>query len=276
MHHERVSFLGCEFDAWPFHEAVQVVVERVRRRQSTRLLIANANSFAVSRRRPELITALQGADLLFADGSGLLWASAFVGEPLKHNLNGTDLIPAVCAAAARHRCSIFLLGGQPGVAEEAARRLQQRFPGLRIAGVRHGFFSAAETPALLEEIRASGAQLLLVALGSPLQEIWIDAHSADLPGVVCASVGGLFDFLAERVRRAPMWLRRLGLEWTWRIAMEPRRLLVRYLVGNTLFVAMVLRDWWAGPGPERSAGNVKSSLDDGSNTGERLVMNEVA
>jgi len=160
-------------------------------------------------------------------------------RPLTHNLNGTDLIPALCREAGAGGLSVYLLGGKPGIAEEVAEKLTQGCPGLIIAGTQHGYFQADETQEVLNRIKEAQPHLLLVAFGSPLQEIWIDQYAAQLDGILCAGVGGLFDFMAERVRRAPSPIRKAGMEWAWRLAMEPRRLWRRYLLGNAIFFGLV-------------------------------------
>ena len=180
--------------------------------------------------------------VVFGDGSGIRLAGRINRQPMRDNVNGTDMFPLLCARAAAHNYSIFLLGAQPGVADEAAARMLASHPGLRIAGARHGYFSEAETDALLDAINASGADVLLVALGVPRQEHWIAAHRARIKGSAAIAVGGLFDYYGERIPRAPLYWRRAGLEWAWRLCMEPRRMWKRYLIGNFTFVARIL--WW--------------------------------
>jgi N-acetylglucosaminyldiphosphoundecaprenol N-acetyl-beta-D-mannosaminyltransferase len=132
-----------------------------------------------------------------------------------------------------------LLGGKPGVAEDVANKLSHNCPGLIIAGTQHGYFKAEDTQNILNQIKEAHPHLLLVAFGSPLQEIWIARHAEQLEGIITVGVGGLFDFMAERVRRAPHPIRKAGMEWAWRLAMEPRRLWRRYLVGNVVFFGLV-------------------------------------
>ena len=132
---------------------------------------------------------------------------------------------------------MFLIGGTPGTADAAAQRLCLDIPGLRIAGTRDGFAGAARPEEAIDEINASGADIVLVAMGVPQQELWIDEHRHLIDAPLVLGVGALFDFLAGNVRRAPAWVRRRRMEWAWRLAMEPRRLAKRYLVGNAAFLA---------------------------------------
>lgn len=236
---DTVKFLGIRFDRMNPEEAVEILEHEILRRQAGRIFYANAHTMVTASKNPELTKALEQSDWLLADGSGVRWGSALLGTPLVHNLNGTDLVPALCASAANKGLSVYLLGGKPGVAEEAAANLQQAYPGLVIAGTRDGYYKPEELPQVLEGIRQARPHLLLVAMGVPLQEIWIDKNADELPGICCMGVGGLFDFLAKRVPRAPRLFRATGMEWCWRLMMEPGRLWKRYLIGNMVFFNLV-------------------------------------
>lgn len=236
-----VRFLNADFDRMSPKEAVDELLSRLLRRDGGRVYYANAHTMVTAEKDPELAKALSAKDLLLADGSGVRWGSALLGTPLTYNLNGTDLVPALCEAGARKGLSVYLLGADPGVADEAATKLTQSYPGLTIAGTRNGFFAHSQTEEVLSEIREANPHLLLVAMGVPLQEVWIDKHADSLPGITCMGVGGLFDFVALRVMRAPNWMRRTGFEWLWRMMMEPQRLWKRYVIGNAVFIGLVAR-----------------------------------
>lgn len=178
--------------------------------------------------------------LVLPDGIGIKLAGALLGTPLKQNLNGTDLIPALCQQLARTGRSVYLLGGRPGVPEAVAAELARRWPTLRVAGVQHGFFGTTGEAAVVAAVRASGADCLLVARGVPVQEQFIDRHLALLGVGVALGVGGLFDFVSGRIPRAPVWMRDVGLEWVWRLRQEPGRMWRRYLVGNLTFLSRVV------------------------------------
>ncbi|WP_386680761.1 WecB/TagA/CpsF family glycosyltransferase [Loktanella sp. R86503] len=182
-------------------------------------------------------TAVQAADVLLPDGIGVALAARMTGQRLAGNLNGTDLIPALLAQAAKMGKSVYLFGGTPGTADAAAANLTKRIPYLRIAGTRDGFAGAQDTQAVIADINASGADIVLVALGVPMQEIWIHRHGYKLDAQLVTGVGAALDFLAGNVSRAPLWVRRARSEWVWRLAQEPRRLARRYLAGNPAFLA---------------------------------------
>jgi len=181
--------------------------------------------------------ALSKMDVLLPDGSGLALAAAMKGKRFAANLNGTDLFPLICEEARRSGKSIYFLGGKPGVAQSAVRAAQTQFPGLRIAGFEHGYFDQTAEPGVVARVNASNADILLVAMGAPHQETFVARNTDTLSIPVCMGVGGLFDFISGSIPRAPKPVRKIGMEWAWRMACEPRRLAKRYLIGNPVFVA---------------------------------------
>jgi N-acetylglucosaminyldiphosphoundecaprenol N-acetyl-beta-D-mannosaminyltransferase len=237
---DRINFLNTNFDRMPSSEAIELLLARLLKRQGGRVYYANAHTMVTAAKNPALTEALQNCDLLLADGSGVRWGSALLGKPLVYNLNGTDLVPALCKYGAEKGLSIYLLGAKPGVAEEAAANLTKRYPNLIIAGTQHGYFPPSQTPQVIENIRLARPHLLLVAMGVPMQEIWINQYASQLPGITCMGVGALFDFMAQRVVRAPYFMRAVGMEWVWRLAMEPNRLWRRYIIGNFIFLTLVM------------------------------------
>ncbi|MDD7971575.1 WecB/TagA/CpsF family glycosyltransferase [Roseinatronobacter sp. HJB301] len=204
-------------------------------RAKCRAAFVNAHCVNVAYRNPAYRRALDSADLLLPDGAGIDLAARWQGARLAANLNGTDLCPLLLAEAARRGLSVFLLGGQAGVAADAANALSRSFPDLRIAGTLDGFAQATPEVAI-PTINDSGADILLVAMGVPLQDLWLAQYAPALRPRLVMGVGALFDFLAGRVRRAPRWIRRIRMEWAWRLAMEPRRMFGRYVIGNLVFL----------------------------------------
>jgi exopolysaccharide biosynthesis WecB/TagA/CpsF family protein len=197
----------------------------------------NAHCCNVMHRDRAYRNAVRAADVLLPDGIGVALAARMTGQRLAGNLNGTDLIPALLVQAAKVGKSVYLFGAKPGTAEAAATTLQKRIPNLRIAGTRDGFAGSQDTDAVIADINASGADIVLVALGVPMQEIWIHRHAYKLDAQLVTGVGAALDFLAGNVSRAPAWMRRARSEWIWRLAQEPRRLARRYLAGNPTFLA---------------------------------------
>jgi exopolysaccharide biosynthesis WecB/TagA/CpsF family protein len=184
---------------------------------------------------------LRDMNQVYPDGIGVRLASQMFGNGVKDNINGTDLFPLLCERLANTSHSIFLLGALEGVAESTAVNMQQRYPGLCIAGCQDGYFASGEEDMVIERINASGADVLLIAMGAPQQEKWIARNRERLNVSILMGVGGLFDFYSGRISRAPVWIREVGLEWVWRLLQEPGRMWRRYVVGNPLFLYRVWR-----------------------------------
>lgn len=202
---------------------------------------ANAHCLNMASVDPAYRRALQAADMVLPDGTGVRWGAAMHGWQVRENLNGTDLFPELCAWAAQRGLSLYLLGGQEGVASAAAQAMQERYSNLKIAGCRDGYFSDTQAASVVEAVNASGADLLLVGLGVPRQELWLREHAQTLQVRSALAVGGLFDYYSGRIPRAPAWLRACGQEWVWRLLQEPARLARRYLLGNPQFLWRVWR-----------------------------------
>lgn len=222
----------CLVDA-PSRAAIDALLVPGRRR----VHFMNAHCCNAMQRDTAYALAVRTADVLLPDGIGVALAARMDGKALAANLNGTDLIPALLAQAAKLGKSVFLFGGTPGTAQKAANTLATRIPGLRIAGTRDGYAGAQSADDAVAQINASGADIVLVALGVPMQELWLHRNADHLDAPISFGVGALFDFLAGNVRRAPAPVRKARCEWLWRLAMEPRRMANRYLVGNATFMA---------------------------------------
>ena len=197
----------------------------------------NAHCCNMRRRNVDYAKAVARADVLLPDGIGVELAAKMSGQKLTANLNGTDLVPALLEKAARMGKSVYLFGGTPGTADAAAASLIHTIPDLRIAGTSNGYGDAADTEKVIADINDSGADIVLVALGVPMQELWLYRYAQRLNAPLTLAVGALFDFLAGTVVRAPKLVRRAKMEWVWRLAQEPRRLANRYLAGNVAFLA---------------------------------------
>jgi len=238
--------LGVPIDRLTETEFLSRMDELIRSGQPHMVLYVNAdgvNQAVLDRRYAKI---LQEADLVCADGMGVVWASKLTGEALPERINMGDMLEPVCELASRNGYRVFLLGGAPGVVDESAKRLQRRFANLQIVGCAHGFFGEAEEPALLRRIRHARPHLVIVGMGVPKQEKWIWQHREELGTCVLWGVGAAIDYHAGRVLRAPVWMRRIGLEWCFRLVVEPKRLWRRYLLGNAFFIgrafALLLAD----------------------------------
>jgi N-acetylglucosaminyldiphosphoundecaprenol N-acetyl-beta-D-mannosaminyltransferase len=232
--HARIEVLGLPVDAVTSAQTLAWVASAVECRRAAllrgdpapvarQIVTLNPEMAMAARRDPRLRATIHAADLVVPDGSGIVWAAHLLGTPLPERVTGVDLLEAITAKATTPNVRVFLLGAAPGVAAEAARRLSARHPtNLHI-------FSLAGSPApadaddVLAAIDAARPDLLFVAFGSPAQERWIAAHRDRLPATVAIGVGGALDFAAGTASRAPRWLRRLGLEWLYRLVRQPWR-----------------------------------------------------
>jgi len=170
-----------------------------------------------------LLELINRADLVTADGEGIVWAGRVAGTPFPERVTGIDLMLRLVERAAAEGWKIYLLGAAPGVAEEAAEKLTRRFSGLQVAGTQHGYFKPDEEVNIAQAIKQKAPQLLFVALGAPAQERWIDRHIAGIGPVVAVGVGGSLDVISGRVARAPLWMQKLKIEWLGRLLSEPSR-----------------------------------------------------
>lgn len=242
--------------------AANAIVAMAAARAPITIQFINAHCINTLNRDAGYRAALDAADYLLPDGSGMAIAARLADEPMGENLNGTDLFPELCRRAAQRGQSIFLLGGKPGIAAAAAATMVGANPGLRIAGTRDGYWSAAEEDRVIAEINASGAAILMVGLGVPLQEKWIARVRSRLTARVVMGVGGLFDYYSGAIPRAPLAIRKLGCEWAWRLVQEPRRLFMRYVVGNPVFLmTAAAHAWYARGHAEVLSARLKRGFD---------------
>jgi len=218
-------------------EIARHIMARAGIQEKSVINFVNAHCINQQASDPEYRDVLLNSSLLLPDGVGMEIAAGLASTRLAENLNGTDLFPAICREAQEEGVGIFLLGGLPGVADATAAWAVTNYPELRIAGTNSGFFGADTEAALIERINRSRAGILLVGFGVPLQEKWIARNRHRLNVPVLMGVGGLFDYYSSRIPRAPKFIRACKSEWMWRLAMEPRRMAKRYIVGNALFLA---------------------------------------
>ena len=237
----RVPIVSAFVDRLDEQQAIEEIFERPPGNEAARVVhFVHPHALNLATFDGALRRQLSSADVVLPDGVGIRLAGRLLGTPVPRNLNGTDLLPVVCREAIRRRRPLALVGGAPGIAQECAARLEASHPGLEIAYVHHGYLDEASHEEVIAALSKIEDVLVLVGMGSPRQEAWSWKAAWRLPRATLVTVGGLFDFYAERVARAPLAWRELGLEWVFRLLMEPRRLALRYLVGNPLFLTLVL------------------------------------
>jgi N-acetylglucosaminyldiphosphoundecaprenol N-acetyl-beta-D-mannosaminyltransferase len=188
------------------------------------VVTADASMLVMAQEDAELRAIVAGADLVTPDSIGVLWAARRKRQPLKERVSGVEISERLCSLSAEREYRIFFLGAGPGVAAAAADRMRARYPGAKIVGTRDGYFPLEATADVVSEIRRSNADILLVAMGIPKQEKWIQANRESLGCSVLIGVGGTLDVLSGRVRRAPRAMQALRIEWLWRVLSNPKRI----------------------------------------------------
>jgi N-acetylglucosaminyldiphosphoundecaprenol N-acetyl-beta-D-mannosaminyltransferase len=239
---DRAEVLGCAIDRVDMSEAAERCDRFVRTRAGAQHMAVNAAKIVAMRHDEALHDLIDHCELVTADGQAVVWASRLLGDPLPARVAGIDLMLELLALAERRGYRVYLLGARAETLERAVARLCKHHPGLAVAGHRDGYFSEAEEPSVAAEIRAARPDLLFVAMPTPRKEYFLGRWGPELDVPFSMGVGGAFDVVAGVTRRAPRPLQRLGLEWAFRLAQEPRRLFRRYLVTNSAFVALTLRD----------------------------------
>jgi N-acetylglucosaminyldiphosphoundecaprenol N-acetyl-beta-D-mannosaminyltransferase len=249
------NLLGIRFNAYEKEQFLQTLAKRLNRNEKTIVLSGNVHAFNLAYEQPWLHDFFNQADLIRLDGAGVRLGARLLGQALPARMTWADFIWDLAAFAAPRGYRLFFLGGRSGVAQAAAARLLARYPSLPIVGVHHGFFNKTaghpENEAVLNHIAAARPDMLLVGMGMPLQERWLQANQDRLEATVIMTAGALFDYLSGRLQRPPLLFREHGLEWLGRLLIEPRRLWRRYLLGNPLFLWRVIQ--------QRLAGNKKGS-----------------
>ena len=220
---ERVEILGVKVDAVTMAQAVERVQELISARKSAIVATANAEMLMRATHDAELHQILNAAELVVPDGAGTVWAAHHLGYEMPERVAGYDLVQELLKLAPKKSQRIFFFGSAPGIAEKAKAKAETLYPGIEIAGTRNGFFTAADEPEIIAQIRNSRADILLAALGVPKQEKWLAAHKSELNVPVSIGVGGTLDVMAGAVRRAPKWMQRAKLEWLFRAMLQPSR-----------------------------------------------------
>ena len=245
---QRVELAGVSVDALDFDAVVDAIVARAQDGAAPAYVVTpNAHHVTLLQDDPLLREIYGNAFLVVPDGVPLLWAARLLGTPLRGRVNGTDLFERLCARAADHGLSVFLLGGREGAADAAAAKLRARHPALRICGTccpPLGFETdPAQSARVTAAIETARPHLLFVGLGAPKQEYWMYRNCGQLQVPVSLGIGVSFEFVAGTVPRAPRWMQRTGLEWLHRVVSEPKRLWKRYLAGNARFCYLIARQY---------------------------------
>lgn len=218
-----VEILGVPVAALTMAEAVGQAERWMDERRGALIATANAEMIMNATRDEELCEILRAADLVVPDGAGTVWAAHHLGHEMPERVAGYDLAQELLRRAPEKNRRVFFFGSAPGVAEKAKQKAEAIYPGIRVVGTRNGYFSEADEPGIIREIREARPDLLLAALGVPKQEKWLKKHQAELDVPVSIGVGGTLDVMAGTAKRAPRWMQKAKLEWLFRGLLQPKR-----------------------------------------------------
>ncbi|KAF0207710.1 MAG: beta-1 [Actinobacteria bacterium] len=246
---KRVALFGCLVDAMTMDETVRRIEDIVRSGGPIQHCALNAAGLVAMQDDERLRQIVQRCGHVSADGQSLVWASRALRQQVPERVAGPDLFMALIRSAAERGWTVYLLGAEQTVLWAARTELLRRYPDLQIVGVQNGYFDESESDRIVQEIRGSGARMLFVALPTPMKEYWIADHLEELGVPFCMGVGGTFDIVSGHITRAPIWMQSAGLEWVYRLFQEPKRMWRRYLVGNTRFATMFVRELLSNIGP---------------------------
>jgi len=237
---DSIDILGCRLDLLDQDDATEAVLRFAHEGAGARVVTLGTEMVVYAQRDPAFREVINTSALSLCDTIGVLTVARRRGARLEERVTGVELMERLCQRAAAEALPVYLFGGAEGVAADAAAILEVSFPGLIIAGTRNGFYTSEEEPAIVETIRKSGARILFAGLGSPRQELWLARNLAATGCGVGIGVGGSFDVISGRVKRAPMIWRQLGIEWLYRLIREPHRL--RRQLALPYFIWLVVLD----------------------------------
>ena len=230
------NILNCRFDAVSEAGAAQWARETLRSGKRGHISTVNVAILMVMRSDPRLKQYIDDSGLIVADGQPLIWLSKLLRKPLPERVAGVELVHELVNVASQENAGIYLMGATQDIVKDVAKKLSEQTSNAQFVGVQDGYFSHEESKARAQAIRESGAKLLIVAMGVPRQEQFLQDHWEDLNVQLAIGVGGSFDVIAGRTKRAPQWMQTVGLEWFFRMSQEPRRLAKRYFITNSQFI----------------------------------------
>jgi N-acetylglucosaminyldiphosphoundecaprenol N-acetyl-beta-D-mannosaminyltransferase len=241
-----ISILGVRVDNVDRKQALNKIEQLIVSRNgggAGKIFFTNVHSIHIARRNDDFRSNINSADLALPDGSGLKIAGKIQNTPIQENLNGTDFTPELLRIAEQRRWSVYLYGAESAVLEACRQNIHRQYPHLAIVGAQHGYVTMMEQKIFLNDINEKKPDIILVALGTPNQELWIARHAAELNAGVCMAVGGLFDFMGGRHPRAPRWMRSFGIEWLYRFLQDPKGKADRVFVEIPVFLFVVVTRW---------------------------------
>jgi len=241
---QRIKFFGALIDPLTMDETLARITEVIEKREITQHVVINVAKLVYMQKNEELKSAVNSCGLINVDGAGILWGARFLGMDIPERVAGVDLMYNLVSLSAQKGYKVYFFGATSDVMKSMIKKYNDELPNLQIAGFRDGYFREDEEQVIAEGIRASNADILFVGMPSPKKEIFLNMHLDKMNVPFVMGVGGSFDIMAGKTRRAPHWMREKGLEWFYRLIQEPRRMFKRYLVTNAVYSGMLLKEKW--------------------------------
>lgn len=241
--YSKINILNLSLDNLSMLETIGLVKDVIINNKSITLTDVNAGKIIQLREDASLEESIKSSDIIQADGQAVIWASRFLGKPLKERVAGIDLVYNLAELAHKNNFKIYFFGAKEEVVQKVVEAFSEQYSEKIIAGFRNGYFNLGEEVAIAKNINESGANILFVAITSPIQEHFLHRNAHLLKSInFKMGVGGSFDVVAGKTKRAPLWMQKIGMEWFYRFLQEPKRMWKRYLVGNTKFIFLVLKE----------------------------------
>lgn len=238
---KRRRFFGASIDLLTMGETLSAVEQAIERRLPTQHVVVNVAKLVMMRKDPELRDIVNSCSIINVDGQGIVWGARWLGQHVPERVAGIDLFLRLVKLSPEKGYRVYFLGATDDVVNRVVETFQERFPKLKIAGRRNGYFAESEEREIAEEIRRARTDILFVGMSSPKKEYFLQRNLQEMNVPFSMGVGGSFDVVAGKTRRAPAWMQRTGLEWFYRFASEPRRMWRRYLASNSIFLGMLLK-----------------------------------
>jgi len=238
----RIKILNCPIDRLTMNETLKLINDSIKHKQDLHHVVVNAAKIVNMQKDRELYDSIVSSDIINADGQAVVWASKILGQPLPERVAGIDLMQNLIKLAYEKNYKVFFFGAKEKVVKEVVDIYSDKYSQDIIAGYRNGYFGEEEETEIAKQIAESGADILFVAIGSPTKEIFLNKYKHIINTPFIMGVGGSFDVVSGKVKRAPVWMQNAGLEWFYRFLQEPRRMWKRYLYTNSMFLWLVLKE----------------------------------
>ncbi|GAB4270293.1 MAG: exopolysaccharide biosynthesis glycosyltransferase VpsK [Candidatus Rifleibacteriota bacterium] len=239
---KRINFLSCPINNLSMKETLLIIDGFIAKNEPLQHVVVNAAKIVNMQKDKQLFESVVNSDLINADGQAIVWASRFLKQPLPERVAGIDLMQNLVKLAHEKKYKIFFFGAKEEIVRAVVERYSKEYSPDIIAGYRNGYYEKEEEESIAKNIASSGAHILFVGISSPTKEVFLNKYKDIIKIPFIMGVGGSFDVVAGKVKRAPVWMQKLGLEWFYRFLQEPRRMWKRYLVTNTLFIYYVFKE----------------------------------